>query len=125
MAHTPGPWRITKNGAAGNTFRIWRTDPDANPDNAGYACIASHVNGAGNAALVAAAPDLLEALRRAATLLKATRDFINSNPVQEYMVHYDEADCDGACLADDCRLALDEAEAAIGRTEMRSSQEVS
>ena len=67
MSHTKGPWLISNNGKKGKqspTFRIWRTDPNQ-PDgmNNGYACIAPHVSGEANARLIAAAPDLLEALQ--------------------------------------------------------------
>jgi hypothetical protein len=61
--HTPGPWQIASNGKAGSTYRIWRNDPDNTEEtNRGYACIAPHVHGEANAHLVAAAPDLLQAL---------------------------------------------------------------
>lgn len=42
-----------------------------------------------------------EALERASTLLVATRDFIEANPVSEYTVVFDEAECDGGCLRED------------------------
>jgi hypothetical protein len=42
-----------------------------------------------------------EALERASTLLVATRDFIEANPVSEYTVFFDEAECDGGCLRHD------------------------
>lgn len=41
------------------------------------------------------------ALERASTLLVATRDFIEKNPVSEYAVFFDEAECDGGCLSED------------------------
>jgi len=44
-----------------------------------------------------------EALERASTLLVATRDFIEANPVSEYTVVFDEAECDGGCLRDDAQ----------------------
>jgi hypothetical protein len=50
----------------------------------------------------------LSTLRRAAELLAATRAFLYKNPVMEYTVFYDETECDGACLADDCGFAIDE-----------------
>ena len=73
---TPGPWRIANNGRSGKktrTFRIWRNDPNQ-PDgdnfrNTGYANISSHVSGEANAHLIAAAPQLYEALE---CLLNAT-----------------------------------------------------
>lgn len=45
-----------------------------------------------------------EALERASTLLVATRDFIEANPVSEYTVVFDEAECDGGCLRDDAQV---------------------
>jgi len=50
---------------------------------------------------------LVEALERCETLLAATAQFIGINPLaEEFDVHYDEADCDGACLREDCRTHL-------------------
>jgi hypothetical protein len=70
--HTPGPWLIGNNGKQGKkspTFRIWRTDPDQPQGedfrNRGYACIAPHVEGEANARLIAAAPEMLDALIKA------------------------------------------------------------
>ncbi len=63
--------------------------------------------------------DLLAALRRAVVLMDATRRFIEDNPIAEYTVHFDEAECDGYCLADDCRSALESAHAAIAKAEGR------
>lgn len=48
------------------------------------------------------------ALERAITLYEATSRFIRTNPVSDYSVFFDEAMCDGACLADDCESARDE-----------------
>lgn len=50
---------------------------------------------------------LVDAAGRALELLNATRLFIDANPIGEYIVHYDEAECDGLCLADDCATAAD------------------
>jgi hypothetical protein len=57
----------------------------------------------------------LSALERCETLLDATIRYLNNNPIQEYKVHYDEADCDGYCLADDCLSALLEVREALRR----------
>lgn len=65
------------------------------------------------ASLRASHKRLVEALERAQTLLSATVKFIDANPIGEYTVHYDEAECDGLCLADDCRTAESSADAAL------------
>ncbi len=65
--------------------------------------------------LLAAAPELYEALERAVILLRATHDFIGTNPIQEYTVFYDEAECDGSCLATDCGIAEESARAALAK----------
>jgi hypothetical protein len=53
------------------------------------------------------APDVFKqveaALVRCSTLLIATRDFIEKNPVSEYPVFFDDAECDGGCLAEDAQ----------------------
>lgn len=70
--YTPGPWKISKNGKDGNTFTIWRNDPKQ-PDesrNEGYALISKHIHGEANAKLIASAPDLLEACKKAKKLLE-------------------------------------------------------
>ena len=57
---------------------------------------------------------LLEVLQRCETLLDATMRFMEKNPVAaEYCVYYDEAVCDGECLANDCSTHLDEVRRAI------------
>ena len=62
--HTPGPWLVANNGKAGNTYHIWRNDSAGKGEgNEGYAHIAKHVHGAGNAHLIAAAPAMYEALQ--------------------------------------------------------------
>jgi hypothetical protein len=63
--HTPGPWKVTRNGKSGGTYRIWRNDPDQpNETNNGYACISSHISTEPNARLCAAAPSLLAEVER-------------------------------------------------------------
>jgi len=59
--HTPGPWLIAKPKGNGVMHKIWRTNGDER--NTGYARIARHVPFAADAQLIAAAPDLLEALK--------------------------------------------------------------
>jgi hypothetical protein len=61
--HTPGPWLIARNAKTAGTFHIWRNDSGGKGEgNEGYAHIAKHVHGEANAQLIAAAPELLEAL---------------------------------------------------------------
>lgn len=62
---------------------------------------------------------LLEACKRAAVMLRAASAYLTENPVMEYMVFYDEADCDGMCLRDDCDLATLDCEAAITKATKR------
>ena len=52
---------------------------------------------------------IIEALDRAQYLLDAAMRFILVNRLGEYSVHYDDADCDGLCLYDDCETARDAA----------------
>jgi hypothetical protein len=60
ITFTPGPWLIgVAKKSTGRT--IWRTNGDEK--NTGYARICSHVNREADATLIAAAPDLLEALK--------------------------------------------------------------
>lgn len=60
--------------------------------------------------------EALDALKRAEVLLSALVDFIEKNPVKDYSVHYDEADCDGACLADDAEIAIKDLRAVIAQS---------
>lgn len=46
-------------------------------------------------------------IERARYLLETVGRFIRQNPITEYEIYYDEAMCDGSCLADDCKLAAD------------------
>ncbi len=41
---------------------------------------------------------------RAAEMLRIAAKYIEDN-YDEGIIHYDGADCDGACVADDCRMA--------------------
>lgn len=56
---------------------------------------------------------ILEALKRAETLLTATQDFIRVNPVKDYEVYYDGTECDASCLKDDCEMAVSDIQLAI------------
>lgn len=54
-----------------------------------------------------------ESLKRCETLLDAVIRFVEVNPVAEYTVFYDDAECDGYCLQDDCEAALHAVRAAL------------
>jgi hypothetical protein len=58
---------------------------------------------------------MIAALKRAVTVLQATRDFIEANPVKDYVVFYDEAECDASCLSDDCGHTITEIQWALAR----------
>lgn len=47
-----------------------------------------------------------KAVKRAIEILKVASDFIREN-ASSAIVHYDDADCDGYCLADDCMSAVE------------------
>lgn len=42
----------------------------------------------------------IKVLDRAIEMLKVASEYINNYP--DFIVHYDEADCDGYCVIDDC-----------------------
>lgn len=59
--------------------------------------------------------NLINALNRARTLLKATGALLKKQEDSNYVlnllaetVYYDEAECDGSCLLDDIRYWFDE-----------------
>ena len=59
--------------------------------------------------------NLINALNRARTLLKATGTLLKKQEDSNYVlnllaetVYYDEAECDGSCLLDDIRYWFDE-----------------
>jgi hypothetical protein len=54
----------------------------------------------------------MTAAERAEYMLRTVAAFIDDNPVGDYEIFYDEALCDGHCLADDCISAADD----LGRT---------
>jgi hypothetical protein len=60
-----------------------------------------------------ATQQLIEALQRAVVLMEATYDFISSNKLEGYPLYYNDAECDGSILADDCEYAIDDAKRAI------------
>ena len=72
--HTPGPWKIGRyrSGGRGTSRTIWRGDD--NERNTNWALIARHIHNPADAALIAAAPELLAALEDALTLLSAVAD---------------------------------------------------
>jgi hypothetical protein len=87
----------------------------------GAACdayIASHAAGhASNAASFAGlvadmeqAADALEGAARAAKMLRIAANYVRDND-PDSNVYYDDADCDGHCLADDCETAAESLEA--------------
>jgi hypothetical protein len=47
-------------------------------------------------------------VERAEYLLRTVAQFIDENPVSDYTIFYDEAECDGYCLAYDCIAAADD-----------------
>jgi len=47
---------------------------------------------------------------RAVYLLRVVAAFIDHNDLEEYTFHYDGADCDGSCLADDVTACAEELE---------------
>jgi len=54
-----------------------------------------------------------EAMERAQYLLSVAIRFIETNHLHSYRVRYDEATCDGYCLINDCKLARNDAQAAL------------
>lgn len=67
---------------------------------------------------------IAEALRRCYTLLRATSNFMEENPIAaEYTVHYDGTGCDGSCLGDDCDIAGIEVKAALAALESEPAEQ--
>lgn len=63
-----------------------------------------------------ALPELIESLERCEILLDAVARYMEQNPIAtEYTVHYDEADCDGLCLRDDCKAWAQMVRGALAR----------
>lgn len=70
--HTPGPWRYKADG--GNYMRIFCSNDQGWGDNLCGYC------GEANARLIAAAPDLLEALTALLPYTRACEDMLNATP---------------------------------------------
>ena len=65
--HTPGPWRIGQPKGDGSARIIWRNDEGpgfAGETNTNYRMVARDIHSEANARLIAAAPDMLAALRQ-------------------------------------------------------------
>lgn len=62
-----------------------------------------------------------ENTKRAVEMLRIAALYIEENNLGEALIRYDEADCDGYCVADDCREAAEslEIEAAKGASKTR------
>jgi hypothetical protein len=58
-----------------------------------------------------------EALQRARDLLDAAYRFIEANNLEHKTVFYDEAECDGYCLMDDCKIAIEDADIALDKAD--------
>lgn len=122
--YTPGPWKIASNGKNAATFRIWRNDPvqELEGANAGYACIAPHVHGGTNARLIAAAPELLEALRKQSLIIARAQTILADWIVPDSKISDHEALnallglLDGPEQREACHLMI----AAIKKTEAQS-----
>lgn len=50
-------------------------------------------------------------MKRAIEMLRIAADYAEKQP--DETIHYDEADCDGYCVAEDCRIAAEELERAM------------
>jgi phage gp29-like protein len=74
--HTPGPWRIGKevHGKHGSTTTVF--DEDGEMRIATTTNVCSSINAEANTALIAAAPDILEALER-------LTDYLNDRDLPE------------------------------------------
>ncbi len=61
---TPGPWTVTESDPAEGAHVFWITAPQGcGPNNGEVDIVSVHGNKAANARLIAAAPEMLEALR--------------------------------------------------------------
>lgn len=71
-AHTPGPWEIRRRGAAFSSHEIRPAKPF--PGVIPLAWVAKLNDGEANARLIAAAPDLLAALRHVSSCSRCAHD---------------------------------------------------
>lgn len=61
-------------------------------------------------------------LHRAITLLDVSCEYIESNGFEDGVVYYDDAQCDGACLIEDCTNAKEELLTLLGTLDLNSFQ---
>ena len=59
------------------------------------------------------AEDQLSAVKRAIYLLTTAAEFCDIPGICDEVIDYDEAECDGSCLAADCRISAGELEGAF------------
>ncbi len=123
---TPGKWNcVAENLRGGKHWSVYsETDSICMSDG-----IHEADNGEANAALIAAAPDLLalaikqadriaklEArLRRDRIELQAVVDILDANDpyTLEYTARWDDADCDAACLYEEAKNSVEEIDAIL------------
>ena len=108
--HTPGPWRIKHDHgsmhlkAADNTSLMC--------DETYYPWVPDNLS---DWHLIAAAPDMLEASPRAVLMMRIASELIRDGLAVDQTVFYDDAECDGYCVADDLDFAAEALDAAIAR----------
>lgn len=138
MAHTPGPWevRVESDGWDGKTTAIYGRDNALVLNGWGYAASGIYWgqsdHGAGShdsdsdpalpdARLIAAAPELLEALKRAVVLLDAAAEWCPQAAefgFKTLLLHDGkDASADGVGFGTDCENASDRAKSAIAKAE--------
>lgn len=49
-----------------------------------------------------------DAILRAVEMLRVAAEYLSKLHSPDDVIHYDEADCDGYCVADDCKAAADD-----------------
>jgi hypothetical protein len=62
---------------------------------------------------------LRAALERCVILLRAAQSFVYDNCLEENTVIYDDAECDGYCLIEDCEAAITKSQAALAKVEKK------